>query len=710
MNPSLRRNHPLPLLVQLAFFAFILVAFFIVLSEKDDPREALLQLRLDTDKEAIAQIFWRLDEQEYSQKQSRTFTLTPGINTYRIVLPKRYDIARLRFDPATRSSIATLYEITLQWDGRVIFNLSGTALAHVLYAAGQVVIEPVAGADTVLLTSTGIDPSIEIDMAAVTRGFRFIQQLKVVAWALLPAALLTLGLCYVSSATYAAYAHRTYPKRPLHWFLWVAVFWVLGLYFYLVIPAVPPQSVAMSLYLAAWSIVVGSCLFIPAFWFVTRQYRTIWAAPPLRLQWLWFALPSLFVWSFYLVAMWPGSMSPDSLIQWREMLHGKYDDWNPAFHTMTIWLLTRLWMSPAIVAVAQIISLALVAGWGMSVLQHHGVPRQVLLCTSFLFALIPVNGLMAVTLWKDVAYSCAMLALVICLFQIVMTRGEWLAYRLNWLLLGIILVLLSLYRHNGIGPAIATIIVLMICFPRYWRTLSLAVLCAAMVYGGVKGPLYNALDVQRSDPLAKVAKRLSSDLFSLPEKNSETNVIDSKAIDKVSAEKPSVPFLQVVMERIHSTSRLWRIQPLTEFHIRIEYVNMWRTRKGSELSIRYMSGNDLGYSEHSLLPILLIKISRFFDWSRSEGLFSLMWRPAVFLYALTGLLAMLSWRLRLRLYLLLVPLLANSLPYFLMVIHKSVFRYHYPLVVTGLLLIIPLLFLRPVEPESELERYGEQCL
>lgn len=98
------------------------------------------------------------------------------------------------------------------------------------------------------------------------------------------------------------------------------------------------------------------------------------------------------------------------------------------------------------------------------------------------------------------------------------------------------------------------------------------------------------------------------------------------------------------------------------------------------------------------------------DRSRSDNLLSWMWRPAVFLYALTGLLIMLSWRLRLRLYLLLVPLLANSLPYFLMVIHKSVFRYHYPLVVTGLLLIIPLLFLRPVEPESGLESYGEQCL
>jgi hypothetical protein len=115
MNPSLRRNYPLPLVVQVAFFACILAAFFIVLSDKDDPREALLQLRLDTDKEAIAQIFWRLDEQEYSQEQSRTFTLTPGINTYRIVLPKRYDIARLRFDPATRSSRATLHEISLQW-------------------------------------------------------------------------------------------------------------------------------------------------------------------------------------------------------------------------------------------------------------------------------------------------------------------------------------------------------------------------------------------------------------------------------------------------------------------------------------------------------------------------------------------------------------------------------------------------------------------
>lgn len=710
MNPSLRRNHPLPLVVQVAFFVCILAAFFIVLSEKDDPREALLQLRLDTDKEAIAQIFWRLDEQEYSQEQSRTFTLMPGFNTYRIVLPKRYDIARLRFDPATRSSRATLHEISLQWDGRVIFNLSGTALAHVLYAAGQVVIEPVAGADTVLLTSTGIDPSTEIDMAAVTRSFRFIQQLKVVAWALLPAALLTLGLCYLSSATYAAYAHRTYPKRPLHWFLWVAVFWVLGLYFYLVTPAVPPQSVAIPLYLAAWSIVVGGCLFIPAFWFVTRQYCAIWSEPPLRLQWLWFALPSLFVWSFYLVAMWPGSMSPDSHTQWQQMLEGQYTDWHSAFHTMTIWLLTRLWMSPAIVAVAQIISLALVAGWGLSVLQYHGVPRPVLWCTSFLFALIPVNGLMVVTLWKDVAYSCAMLALVICLFQVVMTKGEWLLHRLNWLALGIILALVCLYRHNGIGVGVATIIVLLVFFTRFWRGVSLAMLCAVMMYGGVKGPLYDVLEVGRSDPVAKVVKRIKKDLFVRSEQVPEMDVIEPQVKGDASVEDSPSLISKTAVERIHSASRLWRIQPLTEFHARIEYVNMWRKWNGNEYSIKYMSANDLGLDERSLIPSLLEEIDRVLDRSRSDNLLSWMWRPAVFLYALTGLLIMLSWRLRLRLYLLLVPLLANSLPYFLMVIHKSVFRYHYPLVVTGLLLIIPLLFLRPVEPESGLESYGEQCL
>ena len=36
--------------------------------------------------------------------------------------------------------------------------------------------------------------------------------------------------------------------------------------------------------------------------------------------------------------------------------------------------------------------------------------------------------------------------------------------------------------------------------------------------------------------------------------------------------------------------------------------------------------------------------------------------------------------------------MVNSLPIFLVVIHKSIFRYHYPLVLLGMVLILPLLF------------------
>ena len=46
------------------------------------------------------------------------------------------------------------------------------------------------------------------------------------------------------------------------------------------------------------------------------------------------------------------------------MTTGTYDDWHPVFHTWTNWLITRIWLSPAAIAIAQIVTLSAVLGMG----------------------------------------------------------------------------------------------------------------------------------------------------------------------------------------------------------------------------------------------------------------------------------------------------------------------------------------------------------
>lgn len=149
------------------------------------------------------------------------------------------------------------------------------------------------------------------------------------------------------------------------------------------------------------------------------------------LPWFWYTLPCVVVWSCTLLVFFPGLMSSDSLDQWDQMLRGKYNDVHPAFHTLTMWLITRVWLSPAAVALAQIGALALVCGLTVRELALLGVSRWVQVVLIVLFALSPVNNLMVITLWKDIPYAIALLCVFWMLLRVWRTDGVWLRARID---------------------------------------------------------------------------------------------------------------------------------------------------------------------------------------------------------------------------------------------------------------------------------------
>ena len=446
----------------------------------------------------------------------------------------------------------------------------------------------------------------------------------------------------------------------------------------------------------AVAVVVGVGFFVFAFWFVTREMVFAQSGDTSGWTWLWYALPAYIVWLFYLLSFWPGAMSPDSLDQWKQVLNGHLRDWHPAFHTMTIWLITRINLSPATVAISQIVALGSTVGWALAVLQRFGVPRTVLWFTSLVVALFPVNGFIVVTLWKDVAYSIVMVVLAMYIFQIVMQKGAWLKRPRNWLYLGVVLALVSLYRHNGIVPACGAGILLLICYRKYWKGLVVSMVLAISIHTGVRGPLYDAFDVRRGNPLTRIEGEMRKHFNSFFNKESETiktEHIGPKLKKENKSEKPNP-----ILDRVYSASPVWRLLPMSTFHKRFDYVNLWqKKKKNGEIKIKYVSANKLGIEEEPLLPGGMTFLYRVFKESRNNKYLFWMWRPAFFLYVLTSLLILLSWRFKERLYLVLIPALMNSLPMFLIVIHKSIFRYHYPTVILAIILVIPLLFLKPVQ-------------
>lgn len=649
----------------------------------------------------VSQIFWGMKSTSYLPERHSTVLLKPGEGDYSFKIEPSYDLSKLRFDPSTKESTIVIKQFGLKWDDKVVFDLAGGELRDALRPVNDVRITSNELDTSLVITSTGTDPILELDVARLTLGYRLLRLLKLGSLALVFSLVIYIALHSISIKSYAIRSHTTYPEQKRHWVYWGGAFFLLGVFLTIVTP-VRLHGHYPNLFFVAISFIVGTLLFIPAFVFATRKERMSQLGDPSKFSWFWFALPSFIIWLSYLLAFWPGSMSPDSFDQWRQVLNGHLRDWHPAFHTMSIWLVTRIELSPATVAVAQIIALGSTAGWALSVLQRYGIPKIVLWFTSVLFALWPVNGFMVITLWKDVAYSIVLLILAVYVLQIVMQKGLWLASPKNWLCLAGILALVCLYRHNGIIPVCMTSFLLLCCYLRYWKEIVIATVLALLINAGVRGPLYDVLEVRRGNPMTTIQNKLLQDLSSTSLKsfyermvkttNQETK--DVSGSDKAEEKKESSHASGKVLDRLYSASRLWRINELDFFHKRIEYVNLWQKGHGEETKIKYVSSNKFGIGENTLSSAGRDFLYNIFVESRSNKYLFWIWRPAVYLYSLAALTILLSWRLRRKLYLVVMPALLNSLPMFLVVIHKSVFRYHYPLVVLGTLLVLPLLFLR----------------
>jgi hypothetical protein len=224
-----------------------------------------------------------------------------------------------------------------------------------------------------------------------------------------------------------------------------------------------------------------------------------------RCAWLGYALPLLAAGGMYLIIFWPALMSNDSLGQWSQMVTGCYTDLAPAFHTMTNWLITRIWLSPAAVALAQLLSLSLVVAWSLKRLRQWGMPRGLAWTTCGALALLPATGILAITLWKDIPYSICMLVLSLWVMEMIHSRGAWLSRRCSWILLGVVLALAALYRHNGLPVALGMPVLLAAAYYRYWRRLALALAMAGAVIWGVRGPLYRKLGIASGQDVFQVA-------------------------------------------------------------------------------------------------------------------------------------------------------------------------------------------------------------
>ena len=437
-----------------------------------------------------------------------------------------------------------------------------------------------------------------------------------------------------------------------------------------------------------------------------------------RLEWLVFATPCAVVWTIYLLAFWPGVMNPDAIGQWGQMLSGRLNDWHPAFHTLTNWLITRLWLSPAAVALVQIVAASALIGWGLALMLEAGVSRGAAWLACAVIAALPANGYLVIAVSKDIPYTLSLLALTLLFLRTTLTRGYSLQRPGAWLWLGVTAALVVLYRHNG-GPALLALPGLALAYCRSWRRVAAALVLALVLVAGIRGPLYRALGIH--GPAIWLALPFIHQVAA----HVRAGTVPPEQIEYLGRIRrlddgwgyrwatidptlfsPGARFdWQVIIENPRRFLDAWwamtrRNPGVTLRHLRRSSSLVWRVRqKGPGFRPYYLkvgdgvvttiAANDLGLERRSKLPsvmeLLLVGLAR------SQDASWLLLRPALPLYlGLAGLAALALRRREWPVLLTALPVVLHSLALMSTTLGQEL-RFQYPAYLTGWLLAALLL-------------------
>jgi len=230
-----------------------------------------------------------------------------------------------------------------------------------------------------------------------------------------------------------------------------------------------------------------------AFLYMTEQLRNKLSAnnigantaqkiqSPAKLFFTFFGLMAA-CWLVYFAAFFPGNMSADSLDQWAQATGIiPLNNWHPVFHTLFNKLCLTVYKSPASIALAQIIFMAAVMAGFLLFLSQQGLPAKWLKWVALIIGLIPVNGIMSVTLWKDVPFSVSLVWLTLVLAKII-TREGYLKQKWAYVEITLALITAGLFRHNGIPVYILAVLGLLAWYFKTRKSILLVCVSLSLVF------------------------------------------------------------------------------------------------------------------------------------------------------------------------------------------------------------------------------------
>jgi len=210
-----------------------------------------------------------------------------------------------------------------------------------------------------------------------------------------------------------------------------------------------------------------------------------------------YALPTFGSAAALLLVFFPGIVTTDSLDQWQQAVTGRYVDHHPVLYALFIRAIRQLVDSPAAVVLVTALLSAAATGWLVMTLRRAvAAPRWAAWVGACLPALYPLTAVFTITVWKDIPYSASVVALTAFLVTLASLDATRRPRAVSWLAFSLLLFACMGLRHNGWPVAIAAVVLVILIRRDLWRHAALSSALALGLLSILKGPVYEAIDVQ----------------------------------------------------------------------------------------------------------------------------------------------------------------------------------------------------------------------
>ncbi len=219
-------------------------------------------------------------------------------------------------------------------------------------------------------------------------------------------------------------------------------------------------------------------------------------------------------WIPYFLKYYPGIITPDSCSQIEQAIGILgLQDHHPIAHTAIITVCVKIGqllfnninISIAIYSITSMICMAAMDSIILIYLKRIKVHPTMLLLTLVYYMFYPVNGMYAITMWKDVLFSGILPIFIILCNGLIFNTEKFLKNKYKIICFIIISFFTMILRHNGLYVVIFTLPFIFIVLRNYWKKLIPIFISILFIYQIFNIIVFNILNVEKGS----VAEMLS---------------------------------------------------------------------------------------------------------------------------------------------------------------------------------------------------------